>query len=210
MKRIDKLIPLVKPFYPGNDPSHDWPHIGRVVANARILAQDENLDMNCVLAAVYCHDLVNLPKNHLERKEASTLASHKAAPLLKEAGFLQEDIQKIQTAIIEHSFSKGLKPSTLEGAIVQDADRLDALGAIGILRCASVNTQMQSSFYDPFDPLAQVRELDDKKFMLDHYFVKLFKLPELMNTQKAKIIAIERVNDMKLFLEILMKEIKQL
>ncbi len=208
MKRVENLIPLIRPFYNGDDPAHDWPHIGRVVKNAQSIAEGESVDLACLLASVYCHDLVNLPKNHPDRSKASTLAAEKAAPLLTLAGFSQKDIAKIQQDIIEHSFSKGLKPSSLEAAILQDADRLDGLGAIGVLRCASVNTQMKTKFYDPIDPLSKNRALNDKEFMVDHYFVKLFKLPELMNTPKAKAIAHDRIQFMQNFLETLMQEIR--
>ena len=208
MKRLETLIPLVKPFYTPEDPAHDWPHVGRVMASAKKLAEGEAIDHPCLLAAVCCHDIVNLPKNHPERSQASQLAAERAAPLLIQSGFSNEEIKKIQQYVIEHSFSKGLKPTSLEAAILQDSDRLDTLGAIGILRCASVNTQMKSSFYEPFDPLAEARELDDKKYMVDHYFVKIFKLPEMMNTQKGKVEAQKRVDYMKDFLSTLMGEIK--
>lgn len=209
MERIQQLISLVKPFYSQtSDPAHDWPHIGRVAATAKLLARDENVQLECLLAAVYCHDLVNLPKDHPERKNASTMTADKAEFFLKKVGFDRHEITLIKDAIIEHSFSKGLKPSSLESAILQDADRLDALGAIGILRCASVNTQMKSRFYDLQDPLASDRELNDKEFMLDHYYVKLFKLPDLMNTEAGKIEGIRRVKYMKEFLQTLMSEIR--
>lgn len=208
MKRLETLIPLVRPYYSPDDPAHDWPHIGRVIATAKKLSEGEKVDLPCLLAAAYCHDIVNLPKNHPDRSQASTLAAKEAAPLLEKSGFNSEEIERVQQFIIEHSFSKGLKPSSLEAAIVQDADRLDTLGAIGILRCASVNTQMKSSFYEPFDPLAENRELNDKKYMLDHYYVKLFKLPEMMNTLKAKQEALKRVEFMQTFLNTLMREIR--
>jgi len=207
-ERIKKLIELVRPYYNSPDPAHDWAHIGRVAATARQIAEKENVNIECVLAGVYCHDLINLPKDHPDRKNASTLSAQEAGPLLENVGFTADEIILIKKAIIEHSFSKGLKPSCLEAAIVQDADRLDALGAIGILRCAAVNTQMKSIFYDPFDPLAEMRELDDKSFMLDHYYVKLFKLPELMNTPEAKRLAVERVSFMKGFINQLMSEVR--
>lgn len=208
MKRIQNLIPLVKSYYNTTDPAHDWAHVGRVAATAKQLAENQDVNLECVLAGVYCHDLINLPKDHPDRKNASTLAAKEAEPLLVKAGFNEQEVLIIQKAIIEHSFSKGLKPSCLEAAIVQDADRLDALGAIGILRCAAVNTQMKASFYDPFDPLADMRLLDDKSFMLDHYFVKLFKLPDLMNTPQAKAIGFKRIEFMKSFIDELMKEVR--
>ncbi len=208
MKRLETLIPLVKPFYTPDDPAHDWPHVGRVAATARKLAEGENVDLPCLLAAVYCHDIVNLPKNHPERSQASQMAADKAATLMEQCGFSAAEINKTKQYIVEHSFSKGLKPSSLEAAILQDSDRIDTLGAIGVLRCASVNTQMKSSFYEPFDPLAEARELDDKKYMVDHYFVKIFKLPEMMNTAKGKAEAQVRVEYMKGFLSTLMGEIR--
>ncbi len=208
MSLIQNLVPLVRPYYQSPDPAHDWAHVGRVADSAAKIAVNENIDPLCVLAAVYCHDLINLPKNHPDRKNASTLAAQEAVPLLKKAGFDSSQIELIFSAITEHSFSAGLKPSSPIGAIVQDADRLDALGAIGILRCASVSTQVQSSFYDSYDPFAQSRELNDKKFMIDHYFTKLFKLPQLMNTALGKELANQRVRYMREFLNHLEKEIK--
>lgn len=208
MKRIQELINLVRPYYNSPDPAHDWAHIDRVAATAKKLCEGENVSTEYVLAGVYCHDLINLPKDHPDRKNASSLSAKEAEPLLIKAGFSDGEIAIIRKAIIEHSYSKGLKPTCLEAAIVQDADRLDALGAIGILRCAAVNTQMKSSFYDAFDPLAEMRELDDKKYMLDHYFVKLFKLPELMNTERAKMIAHERIMFMQTFIRQLMSEVR--
>jgi uncharacterized protein len=208
MDRIKRLGDLLRPFYETDDPAHDWPHIGRVAATAKKLCSGESVNVECVLAAVYCHDLVNLPKNHPDRSRASELAAEKALPFLREVGFSQEEMQIISTAIIEHSFSKGLRPSIREAAIVQDADRLDSLGAIGILRCASVNTLMKLKYYDAFDPFAEVRELNDKEFMLDHYFVKLFKLPDLMTTEAGKKEGELRVEYMKSFLAELGKEIR--
>jgi uncharacterized protein len=209
MERLQKLRELILPYYADStDPAHDWPHIGRVAKTAQNLGAKLNANIPVLIAAVYCHDLVNLPKNHPQRKEASELAAKEAEPHLRAAGFSEAEIKHIQACVIEHSFSRGLKPSSIEAAIVQDADRLDALGAIGVLRCAAVNTQMNARFYEPFDPLAETRELDDKKFMIDHYFVKLFKLPDLMNTEFGKAEGMRRVESMRSFLDTLMGEIR--
>lgn len=172
-----------------------------------MIASGETVDISCVLATAYCHDLINLSKDHPERKNASTVSAKEARPLLINSGFNEKEIEIINKGIIEHSFSKGAKPTCLEAAIVQDADRLDALGAVGILRCAAVATQMKTRFYDSTDPFAKGRELNDKSFMLDHYFVKLFKLPELMNTEKGRLLSLERVQYMKSFIDELVNEI---
>jgi uncharacterized protein len=207
MQRLEKLVSLIGHHYLSDDPAHDWNHVLRIINTIKKISKDLDIDLPCLLAAAYCHDLVNLPKNHPDRIKASELSANKSQQYLEDAGFTQSEIEKIKDIIIEHSFSKGLRPSSLEAAILQDADRLDALGAIGILRCASVNIQMKTKFYDSADPLAQQRELNDKEFMTDHYFVKLFKLPELMNTPPAKEEALRRTEIMRTFLNELMIEI---
>lgn len=200
------LIDKIRPYYQGQDPGHDWAHILRVVKVATDIAGIENADLSVVLPAAYLHDIVNVPKNHPQRSHASTLAADKAIKLLAEVGYDASKFPAIHQAVVEHSWSKGLRPSTLEAAVVQDADRLDALGAIGVLRCASVSTEMKTAFYDPQDPLAQHRELNDKDWMLDHYFVKLFKLKDSMNTEHARKIAEQRVMFMRQFIAQLVSE----
>jgi len=201
------LIEKIKPYYEAQDSGHDWAHIKRVVAMATLLAQNEKADLTVVIPAAYLHDIVNVPKNHPERERASELAADKAIKLLTEINYDETKLQAIRLAIIEHSFSRNLTPSTIESACVQDADRLDAIGAIGILRCAAVNVQMKGSFYHADDPFAHHRELDDKQFMIDHYYTKLFKLTETLQTETAKIEGKKRVAFMKEFLKQLEFEI---
>lgn len=207
MDRINKLKVLVRPYYPSTDPAHNWNHILRVAHLAQELSQEENANEDITLAAALCHDLVNVPKNDPRRSQASTLSAQEAAPLLASCGFEQHEITIIQEAIITHSFSKNQSPQSLEAKIVQDADRLDALGAIGILRCASVSTQFGSDYFDPADFWGEHRELDDQKFMIDHYQTKLFKLIDTMNTLSAKRQAKKRIDFMKQFLATLHSEV---
>jgi uncharacterized protein len=174
---------------------------------ATAIAQAENADLAVVVPAAYLHDIVNIPKNHPERTRASELAAEKAVRMLRELSYDESALTGIYTAILEHSWSRGLRPSTLEAAIVQDSDRLDALGAIGVLRCTAVNIQMGSGFYDPQDPFAKTRGLDDRKWMVDHYFTKLLKLPDTMNTSMGKTIAQQRAEFMRGFLEQLETEV---
>ena len=201
------LIEKIKPYYEAQDPGHDWAHILRVTKTAEALARSENADLAVVLPAAFLHDIVNVPKDHLERNRASTLAADKAIKLLTEVKYDETKFEKIHQAIVEHSWSKGLKPSTIESACVQDADRLDALGSIGVLRCTAVNVQMKSHFYDPADPFAEQRELNDKNFMIDHYFVKLLKISESLQTNGAKIEGQRRTEFMRYFLDQLKTEI---
>jgi uncharacterized protein len=194
-------------LYPPTDPTHDVLHIQRVVNMALHLAEREGGDHAVILPAAYFHDFVNLPKNHPQRKEASKLSGEAAVTYLREVGYpMTDDGAAIAHAIEAHSFSAGIAARTLEAKIVQDADRLDALGAIGIARCMGVSTRVARPYYEATDPLAQHRALDDTRYGIDHFYVKLFKLPDLLNTQTAKTIAAERVAFMHSYLQQLARE----
>jgi len=207
MKRIPRLFELAKNFYTDDDPGHDLAHIERVMKTCGSLAALEQADPAITLAGALLHDIVNLPKDHPERKNASRMAAARAQGLLAESGFSPSEIAHVQQVILEHSFSLGLRPSSIEAAVVQDADRLDALGAIGILRATTCGSRLGASYYHRQDPLASDRPLDDKSFTIDHFFTKLFKLPELMNTASAKAEAAKRVEFMRGFLQQLEQEI---
>lgn len=191
-----------------SDAAHDLAHIQRVVSNARSIVAKETSDPEVVLAAAWLHDCVILPKNHLDRKKASSLAAQKAGRFLSDTDFPPNKIQAVTHAIESHSFSAGIETETIEAKIVQDADRIDALGAIGIARCFSVGGQMNSPLYNPDDPFCENRSPDDKKWTVDHFFVKLFKLPKTMHTDAARQMAEKRVEYMKDFLIELSAEIK--
>lgn len=194
-------------LYPSTDPTHDVLHIKRVVAMAEHLAAKEGGDLAVIIPAAYFHDCVNLPKDHPQRKEASRLSGEAAVKYLREVGYPMADEGAIAHAIEAHSFSAGIAARTLEAQIVQDADRLDALGAIGIARCMGVSTKVARPYYESSDPLAQRRPLDDGRYGIDHFYVKLFKLPELLNTATAKAIAAQRVAFMQSYLQQLAHEV---
>ncbi len=190
-----------------SDNSHDIAHVKRVVAAAIKIATEEKADLQVVEAAAWLHDCVILPKNHPQREQASVLASQKAGRFLKTIPFPPEKTEEVVHAIQAHSFSAGIPPKTAEAKIVQDADRLDALGAIGIARCFSVGGQLNRTLYNPDDLLCETREPDDQTYTVDHFFQKLFELPEQMNTQSAKREADRRVQFMKEYLARLKEEV---
>lgn len=189
------------------DSAHDIAHTERVVKNALLLAKEETCDEEVVIAAAWLHDCVIVPKDHPDRNKASKLAAEKATTYLESIQFNQEKIPEIAHAIEAHSFSAGIKPKTTEANIVQDADRLDALGAIGIARCLMVGGQMNRLLYQPEDPFCTQREPDDGEWTVDHFYTKLFKLPEQMNLKCAKIEAERRVDFMRQFLSRMDQEI---
>lgn len=194
-------------LYPPSDPSHDALHISRVVKTALKLAFIEGADENIVRPAAYFHDFVNLPKNDPRRKQASTLSAEAAAEYLISIGYPAQYIEAIKHAIAAHSFSAAIKPETLEAKVVQDADRLDALGAIGVARWASTSALMKTPYYCPNDPWAESREFDDRQHAIDHFAVKLFKIAETMQTDAARAEAQKRIKFMQAYLAELKTEI---
>ncbi|MFB6097619.1 MAG: HD domain-containing protein, partial [Salinibacter sp.] len=118
-----------------SDAAHDRAHVERVVTTARRLARAEDAHMDVVVPAAWLHDCVVLPKDHSDRAQASTHAAEAARGLLEEEGYPEQWIPAIEHAIEAHSYSGAIEPETIEAKVVQDADRIDALGAIGLARC---------------------------------------------------------------------------
>jgi uncharacterized protein len=179
----------------GDDGAHDLQHLHRVWHSAsKLLARYLDADALVVLAACYLHDLVNLPKNHPERQFASRQAAALATAKLAEAGFPAERLPGVAHAIEAHSFSAAIAPQTLEACIVQDADRLDALGAIGLARLYYTAGRMGSALAHAKDPGAIHREPDDRAYALDHIECKLATLPATMQTEAGRALANERLD----------------
>lgn len=196
-----------KTLYPPTDPSHDYLHVCRVVNMAVRLAKEERADIGVVLPAAFFHDCVNVPKNDPRRKEASHLSAEAAVEYLKSVNYPSEYFDAIRHAITAHSFSANIAAETIEAKVVQDADRLDALGAIGIARCFTVSAFFGAPYYCAGDPLAEHRVPDDKLYTIDHFFVKLFRIAETLQTASARKEGQRRVLFMKDYLKQIQSEI---
>ncbi|SFU51324.1 HD domain-containing protein [Pseudoduganella namucuonensis] len=184
----------------GDDGAHDTNHLHRVWRNATLLMDDNpEADALVVLAACYLHDLVNLPKNHPERHLASRQAARLASRQLAELGFPSDRLSAVAHAIETHSFSAGIPPETIEAKIVQDADRLDALGAVGLARMFYTAGRMGAALAHADDPMALQRELDDKAYSLDHIDVKLATLPAKMQTAAGRRLGERRLRELVAF-----------
>lgn len=190
-----------------DDGAHDMAHILRVFHNALRIHADEGGDGEILAAAVLLHDCVSLPKNHPDRAHSSRFAAEKAGDILNELGWAPERIAAVAHAILTHSFSANLAPETLEAKILQDADRLDSLGAIGIARTFYTAGRMGSKLYEPVDPKGDHRALDDKMFSLDHFEVKLLRLAEGFQTRTGQNLAAERHRRLAEFRTLFLDEI---
>ncbi|MFL0985421.1 HD domain-containing protein [Vibrio parahaemolyticus] len=189
------------------DAAHDIEHVKRVVKTAKQLCDEENADIAIVLPAAYLHDCFTYPKDHPNRQQSSAIAAKKAIAYLESIQYPQHYHDAIAHAIEAHSFSANIRPNTLEAQIVQDADRLDALGAIGVTRCIQVSTHFNAQLYNDNDMFAKERELNDKQFTVDHFQTKLFKIVDTMNTESAKLEANKRKAFMQTYLKQLHDEV---
>ena len=190
-----------------NDSAHDFNHILRVYNNAQKICKKEKADEKLVLSAALLHDLVFYPKSDKRSRMSSIESAIKSKSILKKYNFSNAEITIISNAIEEHSFSQNKTPTSIEGKILQDADRLDALGAIGIARVFATGGSLKRQFYNVADPFCKQRIPDDKIWTLDHFFKKLLKLESLMNTKYGKIEARKRTVVLKDFLKQLKQEI---
>jgi len=179
----------------------------RVYDNAKRIAKHEKADSELVLAAALLHDIVSFPKSDKRSKAASMKSAKEAQKILANYSYTKKEIRIISDAIRDHSYSRNRTSKTLEGRILQDADRLDALGAIGIARTFSVGGAESRPIYSASDPFCKTRTPDDKSWTVDHFFRKLLLLEKQMNTRYAKKEAKKRTEFMKRFLAQLDSEI---
>ncbi|NRP71148.1 hypothetical protein ILFOPFJJ_02031 [Ensifer psoraleae] len=199
-----KLLPHA---FAEDDGSHDASHLIRVWKNAARIQAEEGGDAHILAAAVLLHDCVSVEKNSPQRAEASRLAAEKAWQILDALAWRTADISPVAHAILTHSFSANLPPETLEAKILQDADRLDAIGMVGAARCFYIAGRMGSGLYDPLDPLAEDRPLDDKAYAIDHFETKLFRLADGFQTAAGRRYAKERQARLRSILAMLLDEI---
>jgi uncharacterized protein len=206
MKVIDSLTSEVKKRL-ANDSAHDFEHTMRVYKNAQKICKKEKANEKLVLSAALLHDIVSYPKSDKRSKISSIESAKKSKKILEKLDFTKKEITIISDAIRDHSFSQNKIPKTIEGKILQDADRLDALGAIGIARVFATGGSLKRPFYNIDDPFCKRRIPDDHTWTVDHFFAKLFKLESLMNTKSGKAEAKKRTRILKEFLNQLKQEI---
>lgn len=189
------------------DAAHDAAHVQRVAVNAIKFANIEKADLSIVIPAVWLHDCYTVSKKSELRNQASTLSADKAQELLCKWGYPQENIEQIKHAIAAHSYSANIKPETLEAQIVQDADRIDSIGAIGVARMMMTGGKMDTTLYNEDDPFCSKRDPQDRQWTVDHFYSKLLKLNSGFHTKAAQIEAQRRHDYMLEFLKQLESEI---
>lgn len=195
-----------EPF--ARDAAHDLAHIRRVAALAHRLAEVEQADTEVAVAGALLHDLVYRPKNHPESPRTAELSAALARSWCLDLPALAAKADAIVHAIAAHSWSGAAEAQTLEARVVQDADRLEAIGAIGIARVFATGASFHSQLWHPTDPWAEHRDLDDKAYTLDHFFKKLLRLAEGMTTGEGKRLAAARQRTLLDYLDALRAELQ--
>ena len=199
---IDKGIEFVQWFFEEECSGHDYFHTLRVVKLAKQIAQEENANQEIVVLAALLHDVDDIKVSPNTNKNKDN-----ARRFLKENHVDEDTINLICEIISEISY-KGVDTvpgKTLEAKIVQDADRLDALGAIGIARAFAYGGNHNRMMYDPdIEPHLNMNEEEYRNHVsttINHFYEKLFNLKDLMNTHSAKELAISRELYMKEYIK---------
>lgn len=206
MKVLDSIKNEVREIM-NDDSAHDFEHMMRVYKNAQKMCKKEKASEKLVLSAALLHDIVSYPKSDKRSKMSSIESAQKSKLILKKYDFSEKEIIIISDAIRDHSFSQHKIPIALEGKILQDADRLDALGAIGIARVFATGGLLKRPFYNIDDPFCKTRKPNDNIWTIDHFYQKLVKLESLMNTKSGKVEAKKRTKILKDFIKQLKLEI---
>jgi len=189
-----------------DDPGHDLQHALRVTLWTVRIGGDE-VKLEHAVAAGLFHDLVNVPKNSPERQLASSKSADAADAVLAANGYREGERALIRDAIRDHSYSRGAKPASALGRALQDADRLEALGVLGMFRTISTGARMGGRYFHADDPWAEQRELDNRVFSIDHFFTKLLRLPGTMCTDAGRREAKRRAERMRVMLQGLGEEL---
>lgn len=182
--------------------THHLDHIYRVLKHCQDILAYENASKMVVEAAACLHDLGRFFEDKHDKHEI--ISSQKAREILQQRNWITETIDQVCYAIETHRFSAGHLPETIEAKILQDADKLDALGAIGVIRVVS---------HSPDRPLYELNASDlsqsnqGKKFTLDHFYEKILKLPDQLHTARARELAVKRMSFTRHFLNQLMAEL---
>jgi uncharacterized protein len=204
---LQRLRREVEARLAGSDPAHDFGHVQRTVTAAERIAAGEGADRQIVHLAALLHEWVNFPKGHPESSRSGQVCAEQVRELLAREGMDRRLGDEVCECIRVHAFSAGLEARSLEAKVLQDADRLDAIGAIGVARCFATCASMKLPLYHPDDPFCELRPPDDRSWGLDHFYRKLLKIPEALHTPTAREIGRQRASFLRLFLSQLRNEI---
>jgi uncharacterized protein len=190
------------------DLAHGFEHVQRVYHLSMHLAQQEQADGFIVGMAALLHDLGRTTRG--PTRSHTEHSAKLAKQLLVSYDLPSETLQAILHAVLAHGYHHGTRPATLEARVLYDADRLDSLGASGVMRWAMTMKHgrwPQTRTYHPDDPFAPWRDPDAQNYLLDRFFTKLLKLQDAMTTNTGRAMAARRIDFLHLYLQELQHEL---
>lgn len=202
----EKLKEEIQPYFEKTG-SHDFHHTERVYHNAmRIAESTEGVDMDILKASVLLHDISRMKEDEVKGLDHAEDGAKVAREILEKTEFPKEKIEAVQSAITTHRYSRGVKAEAIEGSILQDADRLDAIGAITIARIFDRGAIVKRPMYDP--NIAPQKEYNDiNETSINHFYEKILKItPDKFNTPKAQELAKDKYTFTKEFVKRFEKE----
>lgn len=209
MELIEKTREFVTSFLEDEPSSHDMSHINRVEALCMEIREKEGGDPLVLRLAALLHD-VGVIKEHEEGGDHAEYSAEIASEFLGKAAVPEKVIEEVAYCIRTHRFSGGHRPETVEARILQDADRLDALGAVGIFRAVlsmgALRMLKHTTGIDKGASKKTVYKKDPVAGFNEYMDYKPFTIPEKLNTEAAKKIGEERLEIMRLYLEALNRE----
>lgn len=203
----EKAVERVKDMFAADFSGHDMAHTARVTALARRLAKETGADERLVTLAALLHDA-----DDRKLSPATCARKDNARRILMDLAVNERETEKIIRMISQISYSSGLTPDSLEGRVVQDADRLDAIGAIGIARTFAYGGSHHRPLYDPQRPprpdMSPEEYAASESTSINHFYEKLLKLKDTLNTPEAREIARGRHAFMVAYLEQFQMEVE--
>ncbi len=190
MKELD--LESARQLYPFTDPVHGFDHIERVYHLCQVIGTAEGADMRILLNAALLHDCDGSDPTSQNRAEHHLLSAKKAKTILKDLGWEEEDIQKVQHCIRAHRFRKSEEPQTIEAKSLFDADKLDVIGAIGIARTIGYAVQADEPIYcKPSEKFLASRKLSEGEHhsVYHEYLFKLSRVRETLYTETGRKLA---------------------
>lgn len=176
---LEEIKRIAKEHSDKNDITHGWDHVQRVYNLCVKIGKAEGADLEVLKLASLLHDI----GMHIDQKNHERVSAEMAKDILN--GY--EKIEDVIYCIESHRFSKGIKPKTLEAEVLQDSDRLDAIGAMGISRVLGYTGHLGRPFHIP-----ERKIIGDRKTAVDIFYGKTLRIKEGMNTDTARKIAEKR------------------
>lgn len=207
---LGQIEKIAKKYFVGANSCHDWDHVKRVSRLALIISREEKADSSIVATAALLHDIKKTEEMRQKGRICHALSgAREAEKILTDLRFDRGVVQEIKHCIEAHRYRNNIKPRTIEAKVLSDADKIDALGAVGVGRSFLFAGKVGARLHNgEIEEIGKTEMYGVNDTFYREYMVKLRHLPKIMFTKTGKKIAKERERYMKAFIKRLEEEIK--